>query len=75
MTHAARHGLYATQPVFAMRKHHGSRATGGYTTLESLAQVLEVPIPYFYAADVELAEWIKCFLKLDNAHRENNFYR
>ena len=41
-----------------------------YSTLERLAQVLEVPVPYFYAADDELAEWIKCFPRLGKAERE-----
>ena len=41
-----------------------------YSTLERLAQVLEVPVPYFYAADDELADWIKCFPRLGKAERE-----
>ena len=41
-----------------------------YSTLERLAQVLEVPVPYFYAADDELADWIKCFQRLGKAERE-----
>ncbi len=41
-----------------------------YSTLERLAQVLEVPVPYFYAADEELADWIKCFPRLGKAERE-----
>ena len=42
-----------------------------YTTLERLAQVLDIPVPYFYAADDELAEWIKCFPRLSKAQKEN----
>jgi transcriptional regulator with XRE-family HTH domain len=41
-----------------------------YSTLERLGHVLEVPIPYFYAADDQLAEWIKCFPKLNKNQRE-----
>ncbi|KQT42520.1 MULTISPECIES: helix-turn-helix domain-containing protein [unclassified Methylophilus] len=41
-----------------------------YSTLERLAQVLEVPAPYFYAADDELADWIKYFSKLTNNDKE-----
>lgn len=50
-----------------------------YSTLERLAQVLEVPVPYFYAADDELADWIKHFSKLTYNDKEklklliNNF--
>jgi transcriptional regulator with XRE-family HTH domain len=41
-----------------------------FTTLERLAKVLDVPVPYFYAADNELAEWIQCFPRLGKAERE-----
>lgn len=41
-----------------------------YTTLDRLAQVLDIPLPYFYAANDEMAEWIKCFPRLGKAEIE-----
>jgi transcriptional regulator with XRE-family HTH domain len=41
-----------------------------YSTLERIAKVLAVPVPYFYAADDELAKWILSFSKLTKAQRD-----
>lgn len=41
-----------------------------YNTLARLAEVLEVPVPYFYATDDVLATWIKCFPRLSKSERE-----
>ena len=41
-----------------------------YSTLERIAKVLGVPVPYFYAADDELAKWILSFSKLTKAQRD-----
>jgi transcriptional regulator with XRE-family HTH domain len=41
-----------------------------YSTLERIAKVLSVPVPYFYAADDELAKWILSFSKLTKAQRD-----
>ena len=54
-----------------MNQYERGKHLPDYTTLERLAQVLEVPLPYFYAAEDELAEWIKRFPKLSKAQREN----
>lgn len=53
-----------------MNQYERGKHIPDYTTLERLAQVLDIPVPYFYAADDELAEWIKCFPRLGKAERE-----
>lgn len=54
-----------------MNQYERAKHIPDFATLERLAQVLDVPVPYFYAADDELAEWIKCFSRLSKAQRED----
>lgn len=53
-----------------MNQYERGKHIPDYTTLERLALVLEVPVPYFYAAEDELADWIKCFPRLGKVERE-----
>lgn len=53
-----------------MNQYERAKHIPDYATLERLAQVLEVPVPFFYAADDELARWIKCFPRVGKAERD-----
>ncbi len=63
-------GIYEFTASPRMNQYERGVHIPDYSTLERLAQVLEVPVPYFYAADDELADWIKCFPRLGKAERE-----
>lgn len=56
-----------------MNQYERGKHIPDYSTLERLAEVLDVPVPYFYAADDELAEWVKLFPKIDKAQRDKVF--
>jgi len=47
-----------------MNQYEQGRHTPTYQTLESIARVLDVPVPFFYTRDDRLAEWILLIGKL-----------
>jgi len=47
-----------------MNQYEQGRHTPTYQTLESIAKVLDVPVPFFYTRNDRLAEWILLIGKL-----------
>ena len=47
-----------------MNQYEQGRHTPTYQTLESIAKVLDIPLPFFYTRDDRLAEWILLIGKL-----------
>ena len=52
-----------------INQYERGKHTPDFTTLSRLAKVLDVPVPYFYAADDQLAELILGFSKLTSANK------
>ena len=46
-----------------------------FSTAERLAKVLDVPVPYFYAKEDHLADWILAFLELTPETRRSILQR
>jgi len=49
-----------------MNQYEQGRHTPTYQTLESIAKVLNIPVPFFYTRDDRLAEWILLIGKLSS---------
>jgi transcriptional regulator with XRE-family HTH domain len=56
-----------------MNQYERGKHTPDFDTLDRIAVVLRVPVPYFYANDDELAKWILAFANLDPQVREKVF--
>mgnify|MGYP001600814934 CR=1 FL=1 len=44
-----------------INQYERGKHTPDFNTAERLARVLDVPVPYFYARDDDMAEWILRF--------------
>jgi transcriptional regulator with XRE-family HTH domain len=53
-----------------INQYERGKHTPDFVTVERLAKVLEVPAPYLFCKDNELAEWILMFTRLSVTQRE-----
>ena len=53
-----------------INQYEQGKHTPDFSIMERLAAVLKLPVPYFYARDTELAEWIKLYYQISGELRQ-----
>jgi transcriptional regulator with XRE-family HTH domain len=62
-------GMDAFSASARMNHYEKGRHTPDYSMLKRIAQVLKLPVAYFYADSDELAHWIVLFAQLKKSER------
>lgn len=62
-------GMDAFSASARMNHYEKGRHTPDYSMLKRIAQVLKLPVAYFYADSDELADWIALFAQLKKSER------